>query len=60
MKSNSIEFHTIKVTKVFLASVKGARTRYGIALKEKEREKTEFEKEMKRKQIDGDVADVIT
>ena len=37
MKSNSIEPHTIKVTKELLASVKGARTRYGITPEEKRR-----------------------
>lgn len=35
MKSNSIESHTIKVTKELLASVKGVRTRYEITLEEK-------------------------
>ena len=39
MKSNSIESHTIKVTKELLASVKGARTRYEITLEEKKRER---------------------
>ena len=59
MKSNSIETHTIKVTKELLASFKGVRTRYGIAFEEKKREKTESKRKMKRKQIDGDIADVI-
>ena len=58
MKSNSIETHTIKVTKELLASFNSARTRYGIALEEKKREKTESKRGMKRKQIDGDIADV--
>ena len=57
-KSNSIERCTIKVTKESLVSVKGARTRYGIAFEGKKREKTESARDMKRKQIDGNIADV--
>ena len=59
MKSNSIEPHTIKVTKELLASVKFVRTRYGIALEEKKREKTKSEMAVKREQIDSDTAHVI-
>ena len=39
MNSNDNEPHTIKVTKELLASVKGARLRYGIALEEKREKK---------------------
>ena len=39
MNSNDNEPHTIKVTKELLASVKGARLRYGIALEEKRERK---------------------
>ena len=59
MKSNSIKPHNIKVTKELLSSVKGVRTSYGIALELKKREKTQSERDMKRKQVDGDIADVI-
>ena len=59
MKSNNIEPHTIKVTKELLTSVKGARTRYGIALEERKKEKLENERDLKRKQIDDDIADVL-
>ena len=59
MKSNSIEPHTIKVTKELLASVKFVRTRYEIALEEKKREKTKSEMGVKRKQIDSGTAHVI-
>ena len=60
MVRNSIEPHTIKVTKDLLAYVKGARTRYGITLEEK-RESKPNPKGLKRKQIDddSDIADVI-
>ena len=59
MKSNNIEPHTIKITKELLTSVKGARTRYGIALEERKKEKLENERDLKRKQIDDDIADVL-
>ena len=59
MKSNNIEPHTIKITKELLTSVKGARTRYGIALEERKKEKLENELDLKRKQIDDDIADVL-